>query len=422
MFKFIHTADIHLDSPLRGLERYEGAPVDEIRQATRRALENLVALAIDEQVAFVLFAGDLYDGDWPDYHTGLFFVSQMVRLQKAGIQVFLVAGNHDAANEMTRALPLPDNVRMLSHREPETVLLDALPVAIHGQGFATAAVVENLAASYPQAVPGRFNVGLLHTSATGREGHERYAPCSLEDLKSRQYDYWALGHIHRREVLSTDPPIVFCGNLQGRHIGECGAKSCTLVTVDDAHRPRLEERHVDVARWALGAIDAADAATRADVLDRVRGETGRLLAKADGRPLAVRVAIRGACPAHREIAGMPRRWTADVRAAVIEASGGAAWLEKVVTQTRPLHTHPPTEEAAGPLAALTRQTAELRTDRQRAAELLDEELAALRNKLPAELVEGDGAIDLTGTDALEAMIDDVEQLLVRRLTRQEDAS
>ncbi len=107
MFRFLHTADIHLDSPLRGLERYEGAPAAEIRGATRRALENLVELAIEQSVAFVLVAGDLYDGDWKEFRTGLFFVSQMVKLREAGIPVYLIAGNHDAANKMTRKLPLP---------------------------------------------------------------------------------------------------------------------------------------------------------------------------------------------------------------------------------------------------------------------------------------------------------------------------
>jgi len=105
MFKFLHAADIHLDSPLRGLDRYEGAPSDQIRNATRRALENLVAVAIREQVAFVVLAGDLYDGDWRDFHTGLFFVRQMTRLREAGIRVFGVFGNHDAANRITRTLP-----------------------------------------------------------------------------------------------------------------------------------------------------------------------------------------------------------------------------------------------------------------------------------------------------------------------------
>src|SRR5713101_8288517 len=120
MFKFLHAADIHLDSPLKGLERYEGAPIDQLRQATRRALENLIQLALDEKVAFVLIAGDLYDGTWKDYNTGLFLTAQMARLREANIAVVVIAGNHDAANKMTRTLRLPDNVTLLAAAKPDS--------------------------------------------------------------------------------------------------------------------------------------------------------------------------------------------------------------------------------------------------------------------------------------------------------------
>ena len=126
MFKFIHAADIHLDSPLKGLEQYEGAPADEIRGATRRALENLVDLALRESVDFVLLAGDLYDGDWKDHNTGLFFVAQMARLREANIPVVAISGNHDAANKMTKSLRLPDNVELLPPARPSTARSPAL--------------------------------------------------------------------------------------------------------------------------------------------------------------------------------------------------------------------------------------------------------------------------------------------------------
>ena len=227
---FLHAADIHLDSPLKGLERYENAPVERIRGATRRAFTRLIDLAIEKRVDFVLIAGDLYDGDWRDYNTGLYLVRQLGRLRDARIPVFVIAGNHDAANKMTRMLRLPDNVRFLAHDRPETVRLDDLGVAIHGQSFAKAAVTENLAAAYPAPVSGYINIGLLHTGMGGADGHERYAPCTLEELRLRGYDYWALGHIHARQVLCNDPPVVFAGNVQGRHIRETGPKGCLLAT------------------------------------------------------------------------------------------------------------------------------------------------------------------------------------------------
>lgn len=170
MFTFLHAADIHLDSPLRGLDRYDGAPVEAIRQATRRALENLVSTAIEEEVSLVIIAGDIYDGDWREFNTGLYFVSQMVKLKDAGIPVYAVSGNHDAANRMTKSLPLPANVTVFSSKRPETVVIEDLDVAIHGQSFADTCTTVDLASGYPPPAGGRFNIGVLHTSLSGRDG------------------------------------------------------------------------------------------------------------------------------------------------------------------------------------------------------------------------------------------------------------
>jgi DNA repair protein SbcD/Mre11 len=246
--KFVHAADLHIDSPLCGLERYEGAPVERIRGATPRALENLVELCLAEDAAFLLLAGDIFDGDWRDYGTGLFFVAQLARLRQAGIAVYLIRGNHDAASQVTKYLPLPEMVHEFGWRHAETRVLEAHGVAIHGQSFATRAVTDDLTGAYPEPVRGLFNIGLLHTCADGRAGHEPYAPCSVDGLSAKGYDYWALGHAHAREVLSRDPWIVFPGNLQGRHAREIGPKGATVVTVRDGRMADVEARALDVVR------------------------------------------------------------------------------------------------------------------------------------------------------------------------------
>lgn len=268
MFKFIHAADIHLDSSPRGLARYEGAPVEQLRGATRRALENLIELAIAEKAAFVLLVGDLYDGDWKDYNTGLFFAAQMAKLREANIHVFLVAGNHDADSQITRHLRLPDNVTMFPTQAPERKVLADFDVALYGQGFHTRAVTKDLSVAYPEPDPTLFNIGLLHTSVDGREGHEPYAPCTVEGLRSKGYDYWALGHVHKREILHEDPWIVFPGNTQGRHVRETGPKGCLLVTVQDG-RVLPEFRGLDMLRWSVCEVDVSGTATAEEALDRV---------------------------------------------------------------------------------------------------------------------------------------------------------
>ena len=163
-FRFIHAADIHLDSPLRGLSAYENAPAEQLRNASREALKVLVNTAIEDKVSFVVFAGDLYDGDWRDYNTGIFFAAQMGRLAKVGIRAFVLYGNHDAESEMTKKLSLPDNVVIFSSKSAQVHKIEELKVALHGQSFANRAVEENLAASYKSKVDDYFNIGVLHTA------------------------------------------------------------------------------------------------------------------------------------------------------------------------------------------------------------------------------------------------------------------
>ncbi len=333
MFKFLHAADLHLDSPLRGLEQYEGAPVEELRTAPRRALANLVDTALAESVAFVLIAGDLYDGDWPDYNTGLYFVQQMARLREAAIPVYLIAGNHDAANRMTRSLRMPDHVHLFSADAPETKLVDGLPVAVHGQSYATAAVFADMSIDYPRARPDCWNVGLLHTSATGRQGHERYAPCTVDGLKRKGYDYWALGHVHQRETLSLDPFIGFPGNIQGRHAREVGAKGCLMVSVADDRRVDVTFRPLDVVRWEAATIDVAAAGDSDEVLDAVAAEIARLQTQAAGRTLALRIELIGSTPAHRALHSDLVRLTNEIRATSLHVAQGAVWIEKVKLRT-----------------------------------------------------------------------------------------
>lgn len=414
MFRFLHAADIHLDSPLLGLEQYEGAPVERMRHATRHALRNLVQAAIDQEVAFVLIAGDLYDGDWRDYQTGLFLVGQMNRLKEAGIPVFIIAGNHDAANKMTKDLRLPDNVKRFGHKKAETLRLDGLQVAIHGQSFASQAIYDDLSAEYPAGERGWFNIGMLHTCGPGREGHESYAPCTLDTLRSKQYDYWALGHIHRRETLCEEPYVAFSGNLQGRHIRETGPKGCMLVTVDDAHRIQTEPHYLDVLRWQSCRVDCTEAPTDDEVLERFQGELRKMLHAADSRLLAVRVELTGSCPAHRKLAARPEQYVTEIRARAHEAGGDEIWVEKVKLGT----TLPQSSDDAvlmdGPIGELNQLIAEIAGDHERLM-TLGEELAELKRKLPAELGEGPEALDLDSPENLRAMLGQAHQMLMDRL-------
>ena len=338
MFRFIHAADPHLDSPLRGLEAHDGAPVQLLRGATRRAFENLVTLAIDEKIDFLLIAGDLYDGDWKDYNTGLFFRSQMVRLHHSGIPVYLIAGNHDAASVISRKLTLTENVRVFSTRTAETMEVPGLPAVIHGRGFPHRAVPENLALDYPAAVSGKFNIGLLHTSLNGRPGHDTYAPCSVQDLQAKGYAYWALGHIHQPEVISKKPWIVFAGNCQGRHARETGPRGCYLVTVNDhLDVESADWRNLDVVRWEVVEVDLTDMEEEPEVLRRIRDALTRAVENAEGRLLATRILLTGASPLHGTLVRDINRIRAETEAIAQDFGGDAIWIERIKVATSPVY-------------------------------------------------------------------------------------
>lgn len=338
MFRFIHAADPHLDSPLRGLEAHEGAPVETLRGATRKAFENLVNLAIDEAVNFVVIAGDLYDGDWKDYSTGLFFRGQMVRLQAKGIPVYLIAGNHDAASVISKKLTLPENVHVFSTRTAETMEVPGLAAVIHGRGFPHRAVPENLAVDYPAAVPGKFNLGLLHTSLTGRPDHDTYAPCSEQDLRNKGYAYWALGHIHQPEVISEDPWIVFAGNCQGRHARETGPRGCRLVTVKDSLEVASAEwRDLDVVRWQSVEVPLAGVENEAGAIKGIREALAGAVAAAEGRLLATRIHLTGATALHGSLHRDAQHWRAQVQALAQDFGEESVWLERLRVGTRPVY-------------------------------------------------------------------------------------
>lgn len=414
MFRFLHAADIHLDSPLIGLELPEDAPVDQIRGATRKALDNLVELAIREEVAFILLVGDIYDGDWKDFNTGLFFNQRMAKLKDANIPVFMVAGNHDAASQITKSLRLPDNVFIFPTRKPETRLLQDIEVAIHGQSFASRAISQDLSSDYPAVISGCFNIGLLHTALTGREGHESYAPCSVDGLKAKGYQYWALGHVHQREEVLQDPWIVFPGNLQGRHIRETGPKGCTLVTVDAREVTRVEHVDLDVLRWQLCQVDVSGCRNVDAVYERIQAKLGQVLAEGDGRPVVARLELHGATAAHQKLQAQSTHWVEEFRSLAVNLGGEGIWLEKVRFRTREqidLDTLIQSDEALG---GLVKNLLELEMDAEKLREI-DPEIDAFLNKLPPELRGGDDAFDPLAPEQWEDIRSDVKSLLIAQL-------
>jgi len=413
MLTFLHAADIHLDSPLRGLSYYDGAPpIEEIRGATRQALDNLVNFALDEKVNFVLVAGDLYDGDWQDFKTGLYFANQMRNLGEAGIRVAVIRGNHDAANTMTKTLIMPENVKIFSARKPETWLLEDLGVAIHGQSYANRDVYENLAIAYPDPVPDMLNIGILHCLISGADGHLPYAPCTLDELAARGYDYWALGHVHKYGVLRKKPHIVYSGCSQGRHIRESGEKGCVLVEVED-DEIRTEFVPLNVLRWTEVKADVSNAQNIEQAAIAFGEALSREMSDLNGMNACVRAVLTGRCPAHGRLSLDPEAVSANVRAIASEVSGGKVWIEKVKLQTRPAIDFDSIAQSDTPQGELMRYLKELIGNPQ-AIEELGLDMTPLKSKLAGSGVEvNENEINELLSDAgdiLLTMLEDEEGL------------
>ncbi|HDQ40218.1 MAG TPA: DNA repair exonuclease [Desulfonatronum sp.] len=418
MFSFLHVADIHLDSPLRGLARYEGAPVEEIRGATRQALDNLVNYALENAISLIVLAGDVYDADCPDFQTLLHFGHQMSRLGEHGVQVVMIRGNHDADNSMTASLTLPDNVTVLPSAKPGTWRSPSLPVAVHGQSYAGREVATNLVRDYPSPVPGLFNIGLLHTALSGRPGHAPYAPCTLTDLAAKGYDYWALGHVHEFEQVAQAPHVVFCGCLQGRHARETGAKGCVRVDVDDQGQLLVEQVVLDVLRWILVDVNISGVRRLDDLYAAVASALRVALPPLGNRLAAVRLRLQGQCAAHARIVQDPDKVIAQIRLLATDLSRHRTWIEKVLLDTTPELDLAVLSQADTPQAGLLRALKALEQD--------PDELTALGLDLRdvQARISGSGLSlpDLDDPKTRSALVKDVRNMLIPMLAGASGAS
>lgn len=394
MKKFLHCADLHLDSPMRGLARYEGAPMEMLRGATRRALERAVDVAVAEQVGAVVMAGDLYDGNRDDFQTAVFLQRQLHRLEAAGIRVVIAYGNHDAESEITRRLRLPPNAVVLPTDGPATVVMDDLGVAFHGQGYPTRSVRDDLSMAYPAAVPVVVNVGILHTSLDGRPGHASYAPCTLGALVHHGYHYWALGHVHRREVHEVDGVhVVFPGNLCGRDVGETGAKGATVVEYGDDAVTAVREIPVAPVRWHQVTVDGTGAGSVDEVTAAAVARMGPVRETAPGLLHAVRLQVQ----LSGDVFGQWTRCAEESELQLrVDAAGadGDVWVERIVVHPG---TSSPTPVGGEALDAVSRCIQELRQGAPREL-VVDQVMSGVRARLARDL-EGVAARGAIGLDA-----------------------
>jgi len=414
-FRFIHSADIHLDSPLQSLALRDPALADLISTATRLAFARIIKLCLDEQVDALVLAGDLYDGSQTSMKTARFLSDQMGRLHEAGIRVFIIRGNHDALSKITPELVFPESVKVYrGHAEAVPVHHSAsnTPVYVHGLSFAQPHAPESLLTKYKPALEGAINIGILHTSLGGSPRHDRYSPCNVADLKATGFNYWALGHIHIRSV-DAGPgacTIVMPGMPQGRDIGEAGAKSVTLVTINDDRSVTTEERVTSIAQFERLSIDVANIAEWPDLVRKLGRELTDARRAVPAEHLVARIRLTG----QTTLAWQIRRDHDLLKAELDKVSEtiGACWVEQLDITCRAPEIGAATTE--NPLAELRR----LVDTKVIGTPAFQEEIAAiaeeLLGQLPPECRRTLGNDEAALSDTLARLVDEgVDDVLAR---------
>ncbi|MYC37945.1 MAG: DNA repair exonuclease [Chloroflexi bacterium] len=401
--RFVHAADLHLDSPFRGIRSEAPEYVaDSLRRATFDAYENIVALCLRERVDALLVAGDVYDGADRSLRAQLKFVDGLTRLDAAGLRSFVCHGNHDPLDGWEARLSLPPGcVRFGPEVTGEPVFADEPERAtVYGVSYPTREVRENLTPLFTQAsLDGGFGIGLLHANVGGNSNHDSYAPCFVTDLAETGLDYWALGHVHTRQVLRQErPTVVYPGNPQGRHPLETGERGVYLVEVDDYGAVSLDFHPVDVVRWETLEVGVAGLEAEQELIDAIDSAAASCAEYAEGRSVVFRLTLAGRGPLHRWLrsAGTVEelRERVNERYAPSTSSGQAwLWCERIQANTAsPVDREQVAqrEDFAGDLARLG---GELRGDPAALGELRDalrvlyansNAAPYLRNHLPSD--------------------------------------
>ncbi|MDB5473046.1 MAG: repair exonuclease [Devosia sp.] len=400
-FRFVHTADIHLDSPLRSLSLRNPDLAGLIGDSTRQALVAIVDLCLEEQVDALIIAGDLYDGEQTSMKTARFLATQLGRLHAAAIAVYKIRGNHDALSRITQELVLPPSVKVFGGRaEAVSQQVGGLDIAIHGLSFTKPQAPQTLLPKYRPPESGAINIGIMHTSLGGAPGHDHYAPTSVADLQASGFDYWALGHIHRRAVHDQTRPIVMPGMPQGRDINEAGEKTVSLVTVHDDRSLSVQERLTSIAQFERVSVDLSGVTDWREGMDRIEARLGQVRAKTRSPHLVARLELRGLTSLNWRL-----RRDRDLVASEAEqrAEGlGRTWIEKIEIATKAPIEHEgvvggdPVLELGALMQAEISGAASTHADVRQMVE-------DLRNDLPAE-IRGFMGADAAELDAFVALL------------------
>jgi len=340
-FRFVHAADLHIDSPFAGVGDTDNRVATRLREATYEAFQNLVDLCINQNADFLVIAGDVYDGADRSVRAQLRFRDGLSKLSEKGIKTFVVHGNHDPLDGWQSSITWPEGVHIFG-ATPEWVNFEKngeVVAAVQGMSYPTREVNDNLAVQFSPPTSGNlFAIGLLHANVGANSAHPNYAPCTVEDLSESGIDYWALGHVHTRQTLKRAAPVIaYPGNTQGRHPNETGARGALVVDVDPSGASRSEFVALDVVRWERSQVDISNLETIDSLDSAIRQATDNLSVQAEDRDVVSRLTLVGRGPLHEQLAvnGAVEDLLDSVRSAWSGGGSPWVWVERIVDSTRP---------------------------------------------------------------------------------------
>lgn len=430
-FRFVHCADLHLDSPFRGMSHLPEKYRRQVRESTFAALQQLVALAIRERADFVLISGDIYDLTDRSLRAQIRFQRAVEELAAHQIQVFVIHGNHDPLDGRAARLTWPDSCYIFGTERAETAVVQCpergVLAYVHGISYRTAAVTEPLIDAFRQLdlASNAYHIGMLHTNVDGQAGHDNYAPCSKRDLLDIPMNYWALGHVHTRKVLhggmgGDGPCIVYPGNTQGRSVRECGARGCYIVDVDADGNSSLTFHSLDRIRWFIETVDVTGMETEQELKDALELQLEAIRQEADGRSAIVRILLEGRGRIHELLhsGSALEELTEELRhpqfngSVELQDDGGFVWVESIADRSGREVDLDKLLSQRSFVGDLLRMSRELQQNDTLLAQFRDEAIPGLLTPSKAAAALQAGTWD---ADELRSLIASAEQLLIDTL-------
>ncbi len=372
--RFIHTADLHLDAPFSGIAQWDEELADHLRKATFRSFDRIMRTAVDREVDLVLISGDVFDGETASLAAQVHFVQGLEMLAEHGIAVYVICGNHDPFPSWLSDLRFPSNVQFFPDDGVSSFRWERPgkpAVDIYGVSYRNAELRENLAHYFERGSdPAPLSFAMLHGTVGSPGPHRQYAPFGIGDVLHKGFDYWALGHIHKRSVIrERDPAIVYPGNIQGRHPNETGPKGCYLVELGPDRPPELSFITTHEVRYETLRVDLEDVADPVEMTENAKALLEGLRDH-DRERMIVRLSLEGRTPLHARLSA--EKQMEDLRSSLQQHFKGLVRLVKIIDHSKPAIDEAQLRQRNDLVGELWRAMEELEGDEEKLRGLIEE--------------------------------------------------